>query len=496
MISPYLNRIKLFFTLILFCLPVLVPSECLAVCRLNVGECEEKQDIIEKYSQRWDESSAHWDENSARWDDKRCKDYSCLLPAMKVGIKGKFYAYCIDSGEIVERRGTDGKIYKEELRRQEVSWKNKRLLSMKRGAFCINKNYVASIEEALRDVGECVGIDYFSMLPLLIHESKLKLNAQSDWGATCLGQLTGDSVRQTHNYFKKNSAFSKQFKSEQCKSTREKIRKSHGYENFPDRIPKFVGATSRKDIEDVIYIYRRCQFLENPHLCMLYSTLQFKENLAEANKLLSNCQNNFKKLTRKKGDTGKTAREIVEWLEPENQRLTYSIGRGSNKIEVELKFPILLATWAHNAGVSLFSFAHNYCGKLKKGVDSLNTLIDEIKVLVEKRIENKNKKTLERRAKEIGEYQKIVRGIKNYKTLEKFKKFIHESDLSFGSKKKLMKGLTEKSRKSEILKYPDKVIKDSYSYLNPRCQRKTGWLRVKRSSTPASGKQIKKKSAQ
>ncbi len=452
-------------------------------------------------------------ELSPGWDNKKCENYGCLLPAMEAALasaprnrwqdstRGSGYAYC--------KKNKSGK------------WRQETNRMRRRSKPCVDKKHVAVIADALKEVGKCVGIEPFSILPLLIHESRIGLNAQSGARASCLGQLTGVAIADVNKkYFgertpvenkrgkvpdRKSTDFIQRFSTNsECKNTRDKIRKNEEYANFPF-LPNEHFPTYWSD-NDQIHKFNtdeprfRCAFIDNPYLCLLYSTLYFKKNSDRAAAHLKKCQ---KKID---GFRGKKAKEIADWLKPEDQKFTYSLNKKTN---VELKAQTLLGTWAHNVGGELFGYVDSYCNRivraLRRGKKVKNDVQNEVRDIAEKKRKKDDRSATEEYiVKTHGESSELLGILKKYKTLEAFMNHIKSlNKKAYAGVQKVVKGKINRTR--EILGYIESTIEDGYQYLKPdnyiygnvdsvradkqsqSCQEKIGWLSFNPSGGSAGG---------
>ncbi len=384
--------------------------------------------------------------------EEDCKELACLLPALNSPLGQYKYVYCKDKNST--RREKDGSFTEENLRVQETWRSGKR---RRRHASCTDQKYVALIHRALTEVGKCTEVNPKDILPLLIHESRLGLNAQSETGASCLGQITSSSIDEVYrvDFEPKKSNFKKRFNdSSDCEVTKKGVLESYG--KFPDEMPVYYDKNGDKH-RDWKHSKRRCQFTENPYLCLLFSMRYFKKNLEKSNKILSKCRDRFENLYADISSAGPSPpifEKMAAWFKNPTIRhsIEYEHNGETESLTSEINFSVLLATWTHNAGVGLFAWMDNYCEKM---VDDIHS--------------------------ETENFLKKPTTLSKLKSFENIKSFMREKIEEYKSLKNVKKHVSNrinaerfpKGRKKEILEYLDKTIRDTHLLLPKNCQPKS-----------------------
>ena len=124
---------------------------------------------------------------------------------------------------------------------------------------CINKAYVDAISSTFFDMSYCFNLnkqDQVDFFYLINHESGFILNAKSETGATCLGQLTSDYVEEIN---------------EKIKGQR-KAHYPHFYKEVLDRCP----GLEAKVLSNLKYV--DCKTTHDPYTCLFYTFFDLKTN--------------------------------------------------------------------------------------------------------------------------------------------------------------------------------------------------------------------------
>ena len=148
----------------------------------------------------------------------------------------------------------------------DESFENKAYTGQKK--HCINKAYGDMVSKAFLDMSYCFNLseqDQVDFFHLINHESGFILNAKSETGARCLGQLTEDYVEEVNETIKgkRDSRFVRFYEEtlNRCPGLEEKI------------LPKFD--------------YLDCKTTHDPHICLFYTFFDLKKNYDMISKALN-----------------------------------------------------------------------------------------------------------------------------------------------------------------------------------------------------------------
>ena len=148
---------------------------------------------------------------------------------------------------------------------------------------CLNEDYIAMTAKAFHDVAECLNVPLDIAFPILHHEARFILNNESDIGALCYSQVTGNAVADFNSF----------------------LTNTPHYQNMPELLPENIEAkcpeqwkhfqkvntkyTYNKKKQKVFEIKTdlgKCQLTLNPYTCLFYGLSYIKILMNKAEQAL------------------------------------------------------------------------------------------------------------------------------------------------------------------------------------------------------------------
>lgn len=133
-----------------------------------------------------------------------------------------------------------------------------------KNTICPNNKYVQLVKDAFEETMSCLGVDPREIFPIINHESQFRLNALSQSGAACIGQVIPASIE----FASRDKSYLKEMEIK-CPKVRNL---------FEEVDVKFFG-TGKADYNDfnVFGTPNKCKVIENPYTCLVYTALIYRQ---------------------------------------------------------------------------------------------------------------------------------------------------------------------------------------------------------------------------
>ena len=147
---------------------------------------------------------------------------------------------------------------------------------------CLNEEYVSLTAKAFNDVAKCLDAPLDLAFSILHHEARFLLNNESDRGALCHAQVTGNAVADFNSFVdnKPNYPSMKELLPENIKA------------NCPEQWKHFKKANTKYNKKherfEVKTDYDRCKLNLNPYTCFFYGLSYIKILINKTEKAVQN----------------------------------------------------------------------------------------------------------------------------------------------------------------------------------------------------------------
>ena len=228
---------------------------------------------------------------------------------------------------------------------------NKKANGCNRGATfprrpCLNEEYTAMTAKAFHDVAECLNVPLDLAFPIFHHEARFILNNESNTGALCYSQVTGNAVADFNFFLKHEPNYSNM---QELLPQNIEAKCPEQWKHFQKINTKIIKTGGEKFFEIKTNL-DRCQLNLNPYTCLFYGLSYIKILMNKAEEAIQKM--NHIEIAEKAGRT------VILWDEEAKQKLekedNANLKTKTVKIFSDTK---LLKQWlvmiGYNGGVSI-----------------------------------------------------------------------------------------------------------------------------------------------
>ena len=135
---------------------------------------------------------------------------------------------------------------------------------------CLNEDYTAMTAKAFHDVAECLNISPKLAFPILHHESRFLLNNESNTGALCYAQVTGNAITDFNTFYDNKPNY----------PSMTDLLPENIQERCPEEWQYFKRVDTRYNKKhkrfEIKSDYDRCNLNLNPYTCFFYGLSYIK----------------------------------------------------------------------------------------------------------------------------------------------------------------------------------------------------------------------------
>ncbi len=209
---------------------------------------------------------------------------------------------------------------------------------------CLNEEYTAMTAKAFHDVAECLNIPPKLAFSILHHESRFLLNNESNTGALCYAQVTGNAIADFNSFLDNKPNY----------RSMTDLLPENIQERCPEKWKHFKKVNTRYNERRKRFEIKsdqdRCKLNLNPYTCFFYGLSYIK--------ILMHTVENIVQKTNKIETAKRNGRTLIFWGEEEKRRTERRIGEELQTEEIKIFFDEkhlkdILTTIGYNGGPSV-----------------------------------------------------------------------------------------------------------------------------------------------